>query len=152
MGRERRLRLAAATRGGPGAIVGAMRVLVIEDDPRIASLIRDALRRDGMLADAAHSGEEALWMAAAAPYDVLTLDLGVPGISGLDSCRRLRAAGVRAPILMLSTHDGVEDRVAGLESGADDYLGKPFDYRELLARVRARAARPRRHRSGARGR
>ncbi|MEA2321863.1 MAG: two-component system, OmpR family, response regulator, partial [Solirubrobacteraceae bacterium] len=116
-----------------------MRVLVIEDDRRTASLIRDALRRDGMLADIAHRGEQALWMAAATRYDILTLDLGLPGISGLETCRWLRADGVRTPILMLTARDGVEDRVLGLESGGDDYLVKPFDVRELLARLRALA-------------
>jgi two-component system OmpR family response regulator len=118
-----------------------MRVLVIESDRSSASLIRGALRRDRMLADVAHSGEQALWMAAATAYDVLTLELRLPGISGLETCRRLRAGGVRTPMLMLSRHAAVEDRIVGLETGADDFLAKPFDVGELCARLRALARR-----------
>jgi two-component system OmpR family response regulator len=118
-----------------------MRLLVVEDQTPIASLIREALRKHGMLADVALSGEDALWMAGATPYDVVTLDVSLPGISGLETCRRLRADGVRTPILILTARDEVEHRILGLDTGADDYLVKPFDFGELFARVRALARR-----------
>jgi two-component system, OmpR family, response regulator len=119
----------------------AMRVLVVEDDVKLASLIRKGLRAEGLLADVAINGEDALWMAASTPYDALTLDLSLSGIDGLEVCRRLRADRVRTPILMLTASDAVEYRVAGLDAGADDYLIKPFDFGELLARLRALARR-----------
>jgi two-component system OmpR family response regulator len=118
-----------------------MRLLVIEDDTTIASVIRNALRGEGMLADVARTGEDALWMAGATPYDVVILDIGLPGINGYETCRRLRGDGVRTPILMLTARDGVEERILGLDTGADDYLVKPFDFGELFARVRALARR-----------
>jgi two-component system OmpR family response regulator len=118
-----------------------MRLLVIEDDMRIASMIRNALRDEGMLADVARTGEDALWMAGATPYDVVILDIGLPGISGYETCRRLRDDEVRTPILMLTARDGVEERILGLDTGADDYLVKPFHFGELFARVRALARR-----------
>jgi two-component system OmpR family response regulator len=118
-----------------------MRLLVTEDDTQIASLIRSALRGEGMLADVARRGEDALWMAGATPYDVVILDIGLPGISGYETCQRLRDNGVRTPILMLTARDGVEERILGLDTGADDYLVKPFDFGELFARVRALARR-----------
>jgi two-component system OmpR family response regulator len=116
-----------------------MKVLVIEDEVKLAALIRKALREEGILADVAIKGEDALWMADATPYDVLLLDINLAGIDGFETCRRLRASGVRTPILMLTARDAFEDRIQGLDSGADDYLVKPFDYRELFARVRALA-------------
>src|SRR4051794_34984115 len=94
-----------------------------------------------MLADIAITGEDALWMAGASPYDVVVLDINLGGIDGFETCRRLRAGGVRTPILMLTARDAFEDRIQGLDTGADDYLVKPFDYRELFARVRALARR-----------
>jgi two-component system, OmpR family, response regulator len=118
-----------------------MRLLVIEDDTTIASMIRNALREAGMLADVARTGEDALWMAGATPYDVVILDIGLPGINGYETCRRLRGDGVRTPILMLTARDGVEERILGLDTGADDYLVKPFHFGELFARVRALARR-----------
>jgi two-component system, OmpR family, response regulator len=118
-----------------------MRVLVVDDDAKIASLTRDALRRDGILVDVAHAGEQVLWMAAATAYDVIALDVRLPGISGLETCRRLRGDGTRTPILILTARDRVEDLVLALDTGADDYLVKPFDFRELLARMRALARR-----------
>jgi two-component system OmpR family response regulator len=118
-----------------------MRLLVIEDDTRIASMIRNALREEGMLVDLARTGEDALWMAGATPYDVAILDIGLPGINGYETCRRLRGDGVRTPILMLTARDGVEERILGLDTGADDYLVKPFHFGELFARVRALARR-----------
>jgi two-component system, OmpR family, response regulator len=114
-----------------------MRVLVVDDEIRLASLIRRGLRREGLLADIAVKGEDALWMAASSPYDALTLDMVLPGIDGLEVCRRLREDLVRTPILMLTGRDAVEDRIAALNAGADDYLVKPFDFGELLARLRA---------------
>ena len=118
-----------------------MRVLVVEDEVKLASLIRKALREQGVLADVAIKGEDALWMAAATPYDVLVLDVNLPGIDGFETVRRLRGDEVRTPILMLTARDGVEDRITGLDTGADDYLVKPFDFGELFARVRALARR-----------
>jgi two-component system, OmpR family, response regulator len=120
---------------------GAVRVLVVEDEAKLAALIRKALREQGMLADVAIKGEDALWMAAATPYDVLMLDVNLPGIDGFEVCHRLRADGVRTPILMLTARDGVDDRITGLNTGADDYVVKPFDFDELFARIRALARR-----------
>jgi two-component system, OmpR family, response regulator len=114
-----------------------MRVLVVEDEVKLASLIRKGLKEIGVLADVAIKGEDALWMAAATPYDVVLLDINLPGIDGFETLRRLRAEDVRTPILMLTARDGLEDRIAGLDTGADDYLVKPFDFGELFARVRA---------------
>jgi two-component system OmpR family response regulator len=118
-----------------------MRVLVVEDQVELASLIRKGLREEGLLADVAVKGEDALWMAASSPYDVLTLDARLPGIDGFEVCRRLRDHDVRTPILMLTAMDDIEDRIAGLDAGADDYLVKPFDFGELVARLRALARR-----------
>ena len=116
-------------------------MLVVEDEIRLASLIRRGLREQGLLADVATKGEDALWMAAASPYDVLTLDFLLPGIDGLEVLRRLRRDDVRTPVLMLTARDDVESRIAGLDAGADDYLVKPFDLGELAARLRALARR-----------
>jgi two-component system, OmpR family, response regulator len=120
---------------------GVVRVLVVEDEVKLATLIRKALREQGQLADVAISGEDALWMAAATAYDVLLLDVNLPGMDGFEVCHRLRVDGVRTPILMLTARDGVDDRITGLDTGADDYVVKPFDFNELLARVRALARR-----------
>jgi two-component system, OmpR family, response regulator len=114
-----------------------VRVLVVEDEIKMASLIRRGLREEGLAADVATKGEDALWMAQASPYDVIVLDVMLPGLDGFDTCRRLREEGVWAPVLMLTARDSVEDRVAGLDGGADDYLVKPFSFAELLARLRA---------------
>jgi two-component system OmpR family response regulator len=118
-----------------------MRALVIEDEVKMAALIRRGLVEEGYAADVATTGEEALWMARATPYDAIVLDVMLPGRNGFDVCRELRQGGVWSPILMLTARDGVEDRVAGLDSGADDYLTKPFSFAELLARLRALARR-----------
>jgi two-component system, OmpR family, response regulator len=114
-----------------------MRVLVVEDEPRMASLIRRGLVGEGLAADVAGSGEDGLWLAQAHAYDAIVLDVMLPGIDGFETCRRLRAEGVWAPVLMLTARDAVEDRVSGLDGGADDYLVKPFAFAELLARLRA---------------
>src|SRR5256886_9214131 len=118
-----------------------MRVLIVEDELRMASLIRRGLLAEGLAADVAASGEDALWMAQAHGYDAIVLDVMLPGIDGFETCRRLRAGDVWAPVLMLTARDAVEDRVAGLDTGADDYLVKPFAFAELLARLRALARR-----------
>jgi two-component system, OmpR family, response regulator len=115
----------------------AMRILVVEDELKMAGLLRRGLQEEGHAVDLARTGDDALWMARATEYDAVVLDLMLPGIDGLEVCRRLRDGGVWAPVLMLTARDGVEDRVAGLDAGADDYLPKPFSFAELLARLRA---------------
>jgi two-component system, OmpR family, response regulator len=114
-----------------------MRALVVEDELKMAALIRRGLVEEGYAADVARTGEEAVWMARATPYDAIVLDVMLPGQNGLEVCRLLRESGVWSPILMLTARDGVEDKVSGLDSGADDYLTKPFSFAELLARLRA---------------
>ena len=114
-----------------------MRVLIVEDEVKMAGLIRRGLREDGMAADVAVKGEDALWMAGATDYDAIVLDVMLPGLDGFEVCRRMRADGVRAPVLMLTARDAVGDRVRGLDTGADDYLVKPFSFAELAARLRA---------------
>lgn len=118
-----------------------MRVLVVEDEARMAELIRRSLVKQGVAADIAASGEDALPMAAAVDYDAILLDIMLPGISGLQTCRELRDRGIWSPVLMLTAREAVQDRVAGLDSGADDYLVKPFALAELHARVRSLARR-----------
>jgi two-component system, OmpR family, response regulator len=114
-----------------------MRVLIVEDDVRMAAAVRRGLRSEGVVADVAIKGEDALWMAGSTEFDALVLDVMLPGIDGFETCRRLREDGVWAPVIMLTARDAVEDRVAGLDRGADDYLVKPFSLVELLARLRA---------------
>src|SRR5213594_957293 len=114
-----------------------MRVLIVEDDVKMAGLIRRGLRTEGMAVDVAGRGEDAIWRAEATEYDAIVLDVMLPGIDGLEVCRRLRTAGVWSPVLILTARDAVADRVTGLDGGADDYLTKPFSYAELLARLRA---------------
>jgi two-component system OmpR family response regulator len=114
-----------------------MRVLIVEDEVKMASLIRRGLREEGLIADVAIRGEDAMWMAGATDYDVIVLDVMLPGIDGFETCRRLRKDGVWSPVVMLTARDSVPDRVAGLDGGADDYVTKPFSFDELLARLRA---------------
>ena len=114
-----------------------MRVLVVEDEPHMAELIRKGLSREGFAVDVAADGEECMRMATATAYDAVVLDVMLPGISGFEACRRLRDDSVWTPVLMLTARDSVDDRVTGLDAGADDYLVKPFAWRELLARLRA---------------
>jgi two-component system OmpR family response regulator len=114
-----------------------MRVLIVEDQPKLAELLARGLREEGHAADVADRGEDALWMAPAAAYDVVVLDIMLPGIDGLETCRELRRLGVWTPVLMLTARDAIDDRVTGLDSGAHDYLTKPFSFDELLARLRA---------------
>jgi two-component system, OmpR family, response regulator len=118
-----------------------VRILVVEDEVKLASLIRRGLREEGLLADVAIRGEDALWMAASNAYDAIVLDLMLPGIDGLETCRQLRAADVQAPILMLTARGEIGDRIEGLNVGADDYLVKPFAFGELVARLHALARR-----------
>lgn len=118
-----------------------MRVLVVEDKVKLAGLLRRALRGEGLAADVAVRGEDALWMAGATRYDAIVLDVMLPGIDGIETCRRLRADGVWTPVLMLTARGRIPDRVAGLDGGADDYMTKPFELAELMARLRALARR-----------
>jgi two-component system OmpR family response regulator len=120
---------------------GAIRILVVEDEPKMAALIQRGLRATGYAVDLAPNGEDALWMAGAHAYSAIVLDVSLPGIDGFETCGRLREASVWSPVLMLTARDSVEDRVAGLDAGADDYLRKPFSFAELRARLRALARR-----------
>jgi DNA-binding response OmpR family regulator len=114
-----------------------MRVLLVEDDLSLADAVRRGLVEEGYAVDLARDGEAALDFALAATYDVVILDVMLPRVDGRVVCQRLRASGNTTPVLMLTARDAVDDRVAGLDSGADDYLTKPFAFRELLARLRA---------------
>ncbi len=118
-----------------------MRVLVVEDDVPMAAAIRRGLRTEGVVADVAVRGEDALWMVGSTEFDAVVLDVRLPGIDGFETCRRLRESGVWAPIIMLTARDSIEDRVRGLDEGADDYVTKPFSLAELMARLRALARR-----------
>jgi len=114
-----------------------VRTLVVEDDPKLGPLLRRGLSERGGVADLAVRGEDALWMAQAKSYDAIVLDVMLPGLDGFETCARLRADGVWTPVLLLTARDAVEDRIHGLDSGADDYLVKPFSLAELRARLRA---------------
>jgi DNA-binding response OmpR family regulator len=114
-----------------------MRILLVEDEQSLANVLKRGLEEHGYAVDLACDGEEALGFVTTEPYDLAVLDVMLPDISGFAVCRKMRAAGHNTPVLMLTALDSVEDRVAGLDSGADDYLAKPFDPRELFARVRA---------------
>jgi two-component system, OmpR family, response regulator len=114
-----------------------MRILVVEDELKMAGLLNRGLSEDGNAVDVARTGDDAVWMAQVVAYDAIVLDLMLPGLDGVEVCRRWRESGVWAPVLMLTARDAVEDRVAGLDAGADDYLAKPFSFAELSARLRA---------------
>ncbi len=114
-----------------------MRVLVVEDDVRMAALLRRGLSEEGYAVDNVGDGVEAVWQATEIAYDAVVLDLMLPGIDGFEVCRRLRGASCWSPVLMLTARGGVDDRIRGLEAGADDYLAKPFSFGELSARLRA---------------
>ncbi len=119
-----------------------MRVLVVEDEPKIARFIAKGLREEGYAVDIASDGEEAMSCATSTTYDLIILDLMLPKLGGTTVCRRLRKAGAAVSILVLTARNSVQDRVMGLDAGADDYLVKPFDFDELLARMRALLRRP----------
>jgi two-component system OmpR family response regulator len=114
-----------------------MRLLVVEDDIKMAALLKRGLEREGYAVDVAASGDDALWAGREFPYDAVLLDAMIPGPDGFEVCRRLREAGRWMPVVMLTARDAVEDRVRGLDAGADDYLTKPFSFAELYARLRA---------------
>ena len=114
-----------------------MYILVVEDERRLAQVVRKVLEEEGHTVDVAHDGEEGLAMAMDGSHDVVLLDVLLPGIDGFEVCRSLRANRVDTPVLLLTALDGIEDRVRGLDAGADDYLPKPFAFQELLARLRA---------------
>ncbi|MDP1713147.1 MAG: response regulator transcription factor [Anaerolineales bacterium] len=114
-----------------------MRVLIVEDERKISAYVKRGLEEQGYAVDAAYTGTEALDFADAAPYDLILLDILLPEMDGLAVCRELRQRGNRTPVLMLTARDAIDDRVAGLDAGADDYLVKPFALKELLARLRA---------------
>jgi two-component system OmpR family response regulator len=123
-----------------------MRVLVVEDEVRMARLLKRALEEEGHAVDVAADAPDGQWMATENPYAAIVLDVMLPGFDGFELCRRLRAAGVWVPVLMLTARDAVGDRVRGLDAGADDYLVKPFSLLELAARLRALARRDDRRR------
>jgi two-component system OmpR family response regulator len=118
-----------------------MHVLVVEDEVKMAALVRRGLSEQGLTVDVVGDGEEGVAMASATSYDAIVLDVILPGIDGFEACRQLRVLGVWSPVLMLTARGTLEDRVAGLDGGADDYLTKPFSFAELLARLRALARR-----------
>jgi DNA-binding response OmpR family regulator len=115
--------------------------LLVEDEPRVAGFLAKGLREQAYAVDIARDGREALYYAGENDYDLVILDVMLPVKDGYAVCREIRGSGVRTPILMLTARDAVDDRVAGLDSGADDYLTKPFDFKELLARLRALSRR-----------
>ena len=119
-----------------------MRVLVVEDESRIAAFIKKGLQEEYYAVDVAEDGESGLDWAISVEYDLIVLDILLPKLDGLQVCRELRNAGIKTPVLMLTARDAIDDRVRGLDSGADDYLVKPFSFKELLARLRALARRP----------
>ena len=114
-----------------------MRLLVVEDDPGMTALLVRSLQREGYAVDAVDNGEDALWSVLEIDYDTVVLDAMIPAPDGFEVCRRMRAEGRWAPVLMLTARDAVQDRVRGLDAGADDYLTKPFSLAELSARIRA---------------
>jgi len=115
-----------------------MRILLVEDELRMAQAIKRGLRGAAYAVDVARDGEDALYQASINEYDAVILDVMIPKRNGFEVCRELRAQGSRIPVLMLTARDAVEDRIGGLDTGADDYLTKPFEFGELLARLRAR--------------
>ena len=114
-----------------------MRILLVEDEPSAARMMAKGLREQTYAVDVAQDGEGALYQANVNDYDLIILDIMLPGKDGFEVCRELRAAGSPVPVLMLTARDTIDDRVEGLDTGADDYLTKPFDFRELLAHIRA---------------
>ncbi len=124
-----------------------MRILVVEDEKKIASFIRRGLKEARYVVDLAYDGENALFLAETNPYDLIILDIMLPGEDGLSVCRKLRKQEIDTPVLILTAKDGVRDTVVGLDCGADDYLAKPFAFSEFLARVRALLRRNRKQKT-----
>ena len=114
-----------------------MRILVVEDDKKIAHFIKQGLEEESYTVDVTHHGDEAIYLAQVNTYDVILLDIMIPGTDGLNACKTMRIKNVSSPIIMLTARDRLEDKIVGLDSGADDYLTKPFAFEELLARIRA---------------
>jgi two-component system, OmpR family, copper resistance phosphate regulon response regulator CusR len=128
---------------GSAEASSALRLLVVEDEPKVARALRDGLEPEGYRVSLAHTGEEGFFLASSQPFDVIILDRMLPGRDGLEILGTLRRKGLLTPVLVLTARDAVEDRVDGLDAGADDYLVKPFAFAELLARVRALVRRGR---------
>jgi two-component system copper resistance phosphate regulon response regulator CusR len=122
---------------GPGERDGEVRILLVEDERAAAQMLAKGLREEGYAVDLSMDGEDGSYKASVNRYDLIILDVMLPGKDGFHICKELRAAPSSVPILMLTARDAVDDRIVGLDSGADDYLTKPFEYREMLARVRA---------------
>ena len=114
-----------------------MRILVVEDERTLANLIKEGLEEENFSVDVAYDGEEGLFLAENEPYDAIILDIMLPKVDGIEILKRVRAKGIKTPVLMLTAKSSIEDKVLGLDSGADDYLTKPFSFEELLARLRA---------------
>ena len=114
-----------------------MRILVVEDDIKIATFIKKGLQEESYSVDVTHNGDEAIYLAQVNPYDIILLDIMLPGSNGMDVCKVLREKNIITPIIMLTARNRLEDKIDGLDSGADDYLTKPFAFEELLARIRA---------------
>lgn len=119
-----------------------MRILIVEDEHKIANSIKQGLEQENYAADVAYSGSDGYDLASSEDYDLIILDLMLPGMSGLEICQKLRMKNIHTPILMLTAKSQIRDKVAGLDGGADDYLTKPFSFEELLARARALLRRP----------
>lgn len=124
-----------------------MRILVVEDERKLSSFIKRGLKEAGYAVDAADNGDDGLFLGQSNPYDLIVLDVMLPGCDGLEVCRRLRQAHIVVPVLMLTARDSLEDKVSGLDSGADDYLTKPFSFPEFLARIRALLRRERKEKA-----
>jgi heavy metal response regulator len=122
-----------------------MRILVIEDEKKVADFIRRGLKEEGYAVDLASDGEDGLFQAMEIAYDLILLDLMLPKLDGVSLCKRLRENNIQTPLIMLTAKDSVKDKVTGLDSGADDYLTKPFSFEELLARIRVLLRKDRNH-------
>ncbi len=114
-----------------------MRILIVEDDETLANILKEGLTEEGYAVDVAYTGDDGLYMAETMPYDVIVLDLMLPEVDGFTVLERLRAKGIQTPVLILTARDSIDDKVKGLDKGADDYITKPFEFSELLARIRA---------------
>src|SRR5277367_3836237 len=127
--------------GQSAPIKGNVQILVVEDEQKMAQALREGLEADGYSVRVAHTGEEGFYLVQAQPFDLVILDVMLPGHDGFEILATLRKRGIRTPVLLLTSRDAVEDRVRGLDSGADDYLVKPFAFPELLARIRVLSRR-----------